>query len=334
MGDNVNVTVNQTVETIVVNPSIIDEVIDIVLTPTIEQVQITSTPHLHVVNVTTTNFIPANHDLTEFTNENADPFVRQSDVPTPTPDASTTQRGLVNIGTQSFKGNKIIVGESSTIGNVLELKNLANTSLFSVSNSGNVGIGMTSPGSLLHLYAFFNPKLTLQGGSGNFINLFAGQSLSVFQFNSSKNFGITAAATIGDGGVANYSQVTFGATRNTAFGDMGFNPTDNGYRVDIQTAGSNGSLRVATGNSIFLGKVGIGTTTPTARLSIVGYGSTSSTIALDVKNNAGTKLFEILDDGSVRINVAGNGLIVPTPDGLHQYKIAIDNSGNLTSTLI
>ena len=146
--------------------------------------------------------------------------------------------------------------------------------VFNVLYGGNVGIGTTTPGAMLDVYglAATNPKLTIRSNL-NFINLFPGSALSVFQFSEAKNFGITAAPIITSGGTNQYSMITFGATRDTAFGDMVYNPTDNGYRVDIQTAGSNGGLRVATGDSIFLGDVGIGTASPQNKLNVIGDGN-------------------------------------------------------------
>lgn len=37
---------------------------------------------------------------------------------------------------------------------------------------------------------------------------------------------------------------------------------------------------------------------------------------------------------NISISGSGNGLVVITPDGLHTYKIGVDNDGALTSTQI
>ena len=52
------------------------------------------------------------------------------------PDASETVSGKVNILTQTFGGNKKIVGESSTVGNAFEVQNLAHRKLFELGNGG------------------------------------------------------------------------------------------------------------------------------------------------------------------------------------------------------
>ena len=50
------------------------------------------------------------------------------------------------------------------------------------------------------------------------------------------------------------------------------------------------------------GKIGIGTTAPSAKLSILGEGSTSATTALLVQNSAGSTALQITDDLTVTVN--------------------------------
>jgi hypothetical protein len=52
-------------------------------------------------------------------------------------DASAVVAGKVSTGTQSFAGNKTIIGESSTIGNAFEVRNLSNTVVAQISNLGD-----------------------------------------------------------------------------------------------------------------------------------------------------------------------------------------------------
>ena len=65
----------------------------------------------------------------------------------------------------------------------------------------------------------------------------------------------------------------------------------------------------------------------------------SSTITRDDYNNlviflgdpsANTSLF----DTDLIMNYPSNGLIVTTPDGTKQYRIRVDNSGNLVTELV
>ena len=53
------------------------------------------------------------------------------------PDASETVAGKVSVGTQTFGGNKTIVGESATVGNAFEVQNLSHTVVAQISNLGD-----------------------------------------------------------------------------------------------------------------------------------------------------------------------------------------------------
>jgi hypothetical protein len=74
------------------------------------------------------------------------------------PDATQIVRGFVNIETQTFKGNKTIVGESPTVGNAFQILNSSSTSLVSVGNNGNVGIGTTTPAHYLDVSKTVNSR--------------------------------------------------------------------------------------------------------------------------------------------------------------------------------
>jgi hypothetical protein len=77
-----------------------------------------------------------------------DSYLTGLDVPsyivsvTEIPDASETVAGKVSILTQTFKGNKTIVGESSTTGNAFEVQNLAHEKLLQIGNNKSLGINV------------------------------------------------------------------------------------------------------------------------------------------------------------------------------------------------
>lgn len=61
----------------------------------------------------------------------------QTPLPVSVPDASETVAGKVSVGTQTFGGNKTIIGESATVGNVFEAQNLSHTVVARISNEGD-----------------------------------------------------------------------------------------------------------------------------------------------------------------------------------------------------
>ncbi len=69
------------------------------------------------------------------------------------------------------------------------------------------------------------------------------------------------------------------------------------------------------------GNVGIGLTTPTAKLDIIGAGNSSATTSLAIKDTGGTPLLVVRDDGDV-----GIGLTAPTA------KLDIIGAGNSSAT--
>lgn len=71
--------------------------------------------------------------------------------------------------------------------------------------------------------------------------------------------------------------------------------TDNGYETNL----------VVTGNGA-ASKVGIGESTPTARLHVKGSGNTSATNAFFVENSDGTQLFKINDNRDVYLGTSSN----------------------------
>jgi archaellum component FlaF (FlaF/FlaG flagellin family) len=71
-------------------------------------------------------------------------------------------------------------------------------------------------------------------------------------------------------------------------------------------------------------------------------GSTADLFSVNLYNtsvgDSVDKAFTVEDDGSViigqdeiDIQTPGNGVVVTTPDGTSQYRIAVDNNGNVTS---
>jgi hypothetical protein len=83
MPDNVNITVNETIENVVINPSISTDVIDFNITSTTENVTIDVTPNLTTVNINSISGSPVTKtsDLTNDGEDGIHPFITIEDVP-------------------------------------------------------------------------------------------------------------------------------------------------------------------------------------------------------------------------------------------------------------
>lgn len=87
---------------------------------------------------------------------------------------------------------------------------------------------MTFDGDIFKNETNNTPKVGVLRTGAAFAALFAGTTLSLFQFSSAHKFGIQAATDLSDAGSSNYSQMVFGSNRRTLFGDLGAGQTDIG----------------------------------------------------------------------------------------------------------
>ena len=95
-----------------------------------------------------------------------------------------------------------------------------------------------------------------------------------------------------DNEIAIGSAITIQSTRISAYNSLGLNTyTDNGWETNFLVTGNGASS-----------KVGIGETTPTARLHVKGSGNTNTTTSLLVQNSDGTQLFKVSDFGYSEFN--------------------------------
>lgn len=91
----------------------------------------------------------------------------------------------------------------------------------------------------------------------------------------------------------------------------------------------NGCIYSIYANS--LGNVGINTLSPTAKLQVVGSGSTSATTSLLVQNSSSDTLLRVRDNGNVLIGNGNQGLEV-TNAQIAQYLISTGTNGNVFGT--
>jgi hypothetical protein len=86
------------------------------------------------------------------------------------------------------------------------------------------------------------------GSSTSFAALWAGTTVALFQYPQSICFGIQAASGQADGGGNQYSQFSYGPTRNTYFGDLTAGAADPGNQVTILTSSSSKFPLAVRGN--------------------------------------------------------------------------------------
>ncbi|MGE5540691.1 MAG: hypothetical protein ACM3TU_00170 [Bacillota bacterium] len=226
------------------------------------------------------------------------------------------------------------------------------------SPGGKVGIGTTTPSSLL----------SVSGSSGLFLtNTGTGPTLYIEDAaNDTTPFTITAAGNVGVGTSTPAAQVSIGQASNGARAfeifDTGSSPSTNTalfYRQNNIGAGnastSNALLRVVdnganypfsvestTGAPLFtingntsVPRVGVGSSSPYATLSVKGAGSTTG-LNFQTTNSSATPLFSIYDSGNVaigtttatqKLTLAGNIL------GYADTPTLVGGTGTLTGSL-
>jgi hypothetical protein len=160
-------------------------------------------------------------------------------------------------------GSLYITGSASHT--LLRIDSPASSSIIYISGSGRVGMGTSNPTASLHIVD--------SGVSG----------INTLQLNNRFQFK-------GDGALLFGSSADRG--RLTWDGSGAYFHGQSGYGVGI---GANGSL-----NHLFItttARVGIGTTSASSKLQVVGAGATSATTTFLLQNSTPTTLMTVLDNG-------------------------------------
>jgi hypothetical protein len=207
---------------------------------------------------------------------------------------------------------------------------------------GNVGIGTTSPWRALSISANTNhPLVIADTGSGAYMDITQGGGVFTMNAVGSTNFKLTNGANGGYMGPASNGDVILSVDGTSAKNRFYVNSSGNGFRVGdtsdtnyldfisggVQSqwsASGNRPMKFTLNNTdvmtmVASGNVGVGTTTPFARLAVTGS-STDSTGAFLVANSNNAQLFNVLNSGNVGIGTSTPGSI-----------LSINNVANFTT---
>jgi len=221
-------------------------------------------------------------------------------------------------------------------------------------NSGNVGIGTTSPANNLHLLTTINGggatletsmdnvylSLSNTGTNGNYWRLASTSGTSSLggstgNFAISKNgmdaqFVINNSGNVGIGTTSPANNLHLlttinggGATLETSMANVYLslnNTGTNGNYWRLASTSGTSSLGGSTGN-FAISKNGINAHFVINNSGFVGIGTVSPDAKLEVA------------DGDILVSNYNNGLILTSPNGT-KYKVSVDNSGTLTTEII
>ncbi|MDA8596730.1 tail fiber domain-containing protein [Candidatus Pacebacteria bacterium] len=253
------------------------------------------------------------------------------------------------IGTTTLANAKITI-QSEGVSDILNLFETGGSEVFTVLESGDVGIGTSTPDSILHLQDGATTKLTIDGGANT----------AEIQFNESGS----ARWRFGYDAVNNKAFWRDEVAGNTVFqfedsapnhsfyidasGNIGFGEDEPGSRLSVVGNGSIGSgysaIAAPADGFIVEGNVGIGSSTPTSKLVVDGdididdpssglslmgtrmfYASTTNdSIAIGEGAGAG-----FLNDGIRNIALGRNALAIATSS---DDNLAIGDSAGLALT--
>lgn len=183
---------------------------------------------------------------------------------------------------------------------------------------GNVGIGTTAP-----TYKFMVSDNSANDGAVFFEKDLLGGQSDCYVYNKNASTNLTTGALIGTLSFGGYFNSNYSPGVQDVAAIFGFytgTGTNRKGQLQFRTHDSSGMQQAMTINENQL--VGIGETTPTARLHVLGKGSTSATTSLLVQNSAGTEIASFRDDLRVSVrsefrvlDSAGNNAMIMYGDG-------------------
>ncbi len=210
--------------------------------------------------------------------------------------------GNVGIGTTSPYAKLSVWGDGTSGATAFNVLDNASSTLFTVLDDGNVGIGNSNPQSPLQIVntvsrgiQFTNSSTGSVIGDGfhMYVNGFWGYIDQkeawprAFKVNGLNAMVLTAAGEVGIGGDLD-ADALLEVSAGGGASNLCMLSSDDGNDGDLFIVNNSGD-------------VGIGTTSPYAKLSVWGNGTSGAT-AFNVLDNASSTLLTVLDNGNVGIN--------------------------------
>lgn len=200
-----------------------------------------------------------------------------------------TSTGLVGIGTTTPSAKLAITGTAGT-GDVFTVASSTNAKLFTVLANGNVGIGTTTTSAKLDVY-----------GATGATDIFAVSSSTnsrLFTINAAGNVGVGTAAPSSKLHITSGTLLIQNGGAATPNDQIIFNYSTGGFPSSISTNSSGGAAGNSMRFNVFngggpstvmtlvgTGDVGIGTTTPSAKLAITGTAGTGDIFRIASSTN-------------------------------------------------